>query len=101
LEGLTFVLTGVLETIDRDDTKSLVERYGGKVTGSVSKNTSYVVVGRDAGESKLAKVSSCLLLCVYCHCIASDNLVSEDNFTRYTQKQNWSVYICRFSSHVS
>jgi len=56
LEGLTFVLTGILESVDRDDTKHLIERYGGKVTGNVSRNTSYVVVGRDAGESKLAKV---------------------------------------------
>jgi len=56
LEGLTFVVTGVLETVDRDDTKSLIERYGGKMTGNVSRNTSYVVVGRDAGETKLAKV---------------------------------------------
>ena len=56
LEGLTFVVTGILESFDRDDTKNLIERYGGKVTGSVSRNTSYVVVGRDAGESKLTKV---------------------------------------------
>ena len=62
LEGLTFVVTGVLESVDRDDTKSLIERHGGKVTGNVSRNTSYVVVGRDAGETKLAKVivSQCL-----------------------------------------
>jgi len=59
LEGLTFVVTGVLESVDRDDTKNLIERYGGKVTGSVSRNTSYIVVGRDAGETKLAKV--CLM----------------------------------------
>jgi len=57
LEGLTFVVTGVLESVDRDDTKSLIERYGGKVTSNVSRNTSYIVVGRDAGESKLTKVS--------------------------------------------
>jgi len=50
-------MTGVLESVDRDDTKSLIERYGGKVTGNVSRNTSYIVVGRDAGESKLTKVS--------------------------------------------
>ena len=49
-------MTGILESVDRDDTKHLIERYGGKVTGNVSRNTSYVVVGRDAGESKLAKV---------------------------------------------
>jgi len=45
-----------MDTVDRDDMKSLIERYGGKLTGSVSRNTSYIVVGRDAGETKLAKV---------------------------------------------
>ncbi|XP_078665046.1 replication factor C subunit 1-like isoform X1 [Branchiostoma floridae x Branchiostoma belcheri] len=57
LGGLTFVLTGILESMERHEAKELVERYGGKVTGSVSRKTSYVVVGRDAGESKLNKVS--------------------------------------------
>ncbi|CAC5383730.1 RFC1 [Mytilus coruscus] len=59
LEGLTFVITGILESMERDDAKHLVEKYGGKVTTSVSKKTSYMVVGRDAGESKLAKARSC------------------------------------------
>ncbi|CAG2189162.1 RFC1 [Mytilus edulis] len=59
LEGLTFVITGILESLERDDAKQLVEKYGGKVTTSVSKKTSYMVVGRDAGESKLAKARSC------------------------------------------
>jgi len=62
LEGLTFVITGVLESIERDDAMDLIQRYGGKVTGSVSKKTSYVVVGRDAGESKLSKVRTSLTL---------------------------------------
>lgn len=57
LEGLTFVITGVLESMERSESQSLIERYGGKVTGSLSKRTSYVVVGRDAGESKMAKVN--------------------------------------------
>ncbi|XP_068736533.1 replication factor C subunit 1-like [Montipora capricornis] len=55
LEGLTFVITGVLESIERDDAVDLIQRYGGKVTGSLSKKTNYIVVGRDAGESKLTK----------------------------------------------
>ncbi|VDI56775.1 replication factor C subunit 1, partial [Mytilus galloprovincialis] len=59
LEGLTFVITGILESLERDDAKQLVEKYGGKVTTSVSKKTSYMVIGRDAGESKLAKARSC------------------------------------------
>ena len=58
LEGLTFVITGVLESIERDEAADLIQRYGGKVTQSVSKKTSYIVVGRDAGESKLSKVRS-------------------------------------------
>ncbi|XP_043919505.1 replication factor C subunit 1 [Protopterus annectens] len=58
LEGLTFVITGVLESIERDEAKSLIERYGGKVTGNISKKTSYLVMGRDAGASKSEKAAS-------------------------------------------
>jgi DNA ligase (NAD+) len=50
LNGLTFVLTGTLPTYSREDMTALIQRYGGKVTGSVSKNTSYVVVGENAGS---------------------------------------------------
>ena len=52
--GLTFVLTGTLPTMKRDEAKSLIESFGGKVSGSVSKKTNYVVAGEDAG-SKLTK----------------------------------------------
>ncbi|KFP40879.1 Replication factor C subunit 1, partial [Chlamydotis macqueenii] len=58
LEGLTFVITGVLECIERDEAKSLIERYGGKVTGNVSKKTNYLVMGRDCGQSKREKAST-------------------------------------------
>ncbi|XP_065554953.1 replication factor C subunit 1 isoform X2 [Lathamus discolor] len=58
LEGLTFVITGVLECIERDEAKSLIERYGGKVTGNVSKKTNYLVKGRDCGQSKCEKASA-------------------------------------------
>ena len=56
MDGLTFVITGILESIEREEAADLIQRYGGKVTQSVSKKTSYVVVGRDPGESKLSKV---------------------------------------------
>ena len=56
LEGLTFVITGVLESLERTEAQSIIERYGGKVTQSVSKRTSYAVIGREAGPSKVAKV---------------------------------------------
>ncbi len=52
--GKTFVLTGTLPTLSRDAAKARIEAAGGKVTGSVSKKTDYVVVGADAG-SKLEK----------------------------------------------
>ncbi|XP_029460987.1 replication factor C subunit 1 [Rhinatrema bivittatum] len=58
LEGMTFVITGVLESIERDEAKSLIERYGGKVTGNVSKKTNYLVMGRDSGQSKKEKAES-------------------------------------------
>ncbi|KAM3831623.1 replication factor C subunit 1 isoform 2-T2 [Vipera latastei] len=58
LEGMTFVITGVLESIERDEAKSLIERYGGKVTGNISKKTSYLVKGRDCGMSKCEKASA-------------------------------------------
>jgi DNA ligase (NAD+) len=54
LAGKTFVLTGTFPTLSRDQAKDLLEAAGAKVAGSVSKKTSYVVAGTDAG-SKLDK----------------------------------------------
>jgi len=54
LAGKTLVLTGTLPTLSRDEAKELIEAAGGKVSGSVSKKTSYVIAGEEAG-SKLEK----------------------------------------------
>lgn len=56
LAGLSFVFTGVLEMIGREEGQNLVKKYGGKVTGAPSSKTSYVVLGSDAGPSKLATI---------------------------------------------
>jgi replication factor C subunit 1 len=56
LAGLTFVFTGVLQRWGRTEAQELVKRHGGKVTGAPSKKTNYVVLGTDAGPSKLAKI---------------------------------------------
>ena len=57
LAGKVFVLTGTLPNLTREDAKERIEAAGGKVTGSVSKKTDYVVAGEDPG-SKLDKANS-------------------------------------------
>ncbi len=55
--GLTFVLTGTLPTLTRDEASDLIKAHGGKVTGSVSKKTNYVIVG-DSPGSKVEKAAA-------------------------------------------
>jgi DNA ligase (NAD+) len=57
LNGLTFVVTGTLPTLTRDGVKELIESNGGKVTDSISKKTSYLVLGENPG-SKAEKAKS-------------------------------------------
>jgi len=56
LAGLTFVFTGVLQKWGRTEAQELIKRHGGKVTGQPSKKTDYIVLGQDAGPSKLRKI---------------------------------------------
>lgn len=53
LAGLSFVFTGLLDTLPREEGQNLVKQYGGKIVGAPSTKTSYVVLGRDAGPKKL------------------------------------------------
>ncbi len=74
LEGLTFVLTGTLPTMTRDEASELIKKNGGKVSSSVSKKTSYVVAGEEAG-SKLTKAKE-----------LGVNIIDEDALVRMIAK---------------
>lgn len=58
LAGLCFVITGVLESLEREEANDLIEKYGGCVRAAISKKNDYLIVGDEAGESKLAKAQS-------------------------------------------
>lgn len=58
LWGKVFLITGVLESLDRDDCWKLIEQYGGKVAKSVTKTLTHVIVGTDAGLKKLEQVDT-------------------------------------------
>ena len=55
LGGLTFVVTGVLDSLERDEAKDLIAKYGGRVVGSLSKKVTHIVVGLEPGESKMER----------------------------------------------
>jgi len=57
LAGSVFVLSGVFESLEREEAGELIKKLGGKVTSSVSKNTTYLVAGEEAGASKLEKAA--------------------------------------------
>ncbi|HEY8505789.1 MAG TPA: BRCT domain-containing protein, partial [Gemmataceae bacterium] len=74
LGGKTFVVTGTLSRYSREEIESLIKRLGGKATGSVSKNTDYLIAGENAG-SKLAKAKE-----------LGVEIISEDDFDRMIGK---------------
>lgn len=71
LKGLTFVVSGVFRNFSRDGIKETIERNGGKVSGSISSKTSYVVAGADMGPAKRAKAEQ-----------LGVPVIDEDAFTR-------------------
>ena len=71
--GLTFVLTGTLPTLKRDEAKKIIESFGGKASGSVSKKTDYVLAGEEAG-SKLVKAQELGI-----------KIISEEEFLKMTE----------------
>ena len=73
--GKTFVLTGALEKYTRDEASKIIEKFGGKVSGSVSKKTSYVLAGEEAG-SKLTKAQE-----------LGVEIISEEKFEELIRKE--------------
>ena len=71
LEGLTFVVSGVFTKFSRDDLKAAIEQNGGKVVGSVSGKTSYIVAGENMGPEKLKKAEK-----------LGVKIISEDEFEK-------------------
>ncbi|XP_076625612.1 germ line transcription factor 1 [Colletes latitarsis] len=58
LAGLSFVITGVLDSLEREEADELIKKYGGRIVSQVTKKTNYVIVGDQAGPSKLSKATS-------------------------------------------
>lgn len=58
LAGVSFVITGVLDSLEREEVDELIRKYGGRTVNTVSNKVNYIIVGDEAGPSKLAKASS-------------------------------------------
>ena len=71
LQGNTFVISGVFQKVSRKELKKLIEDNGGKVTGSISAKTNYLVAGENMGPSKLAKAEK-----------VGTQIISEDDFLK-------------------
>ncbi|MFA5587631.1 MAG: helix-hairpin-helix domain-containing protein, partial [Mariniphaga sp.] len=74
LAGLNIVISGTFQKFSRDELKKLIEQNGGKNTGSISKNTSYVLAGENMGPSKLERANS-----------LGVPVISEDDFLKMIQ----------------
>ncbi|RKP19960.1 DNA replication factor C, large subunit [Rozella allomycis CSF55] len=64
MSGMTFVLTGNYCSLTREEAEDLIKRYGGRVTSAPSRKTSYLVVGSEPGQTKLAKAQALNLKCI-------------------------------------
>lgn len=92
VKDMTFVLTGQLERMERDDARDLVVKCGGRVVSAISGKVNYLVAGDEAGQAKLAKVQppvymeECTILLMY----FTYEYNSWSDFVRwYTWKPDW------------
>lgn len=77
LAGKTFVLSGILDSLERGDVEDIVSKYGGRVTSAVSGKTTHLIIGEDPGESKTKKAKSLQV-----------PLISEDDFLEMIRASN-------------
>lgn len=77
LKDKTFVITGIMESLRREEVEDLVKRYGGKVTTNVSSKTTYVILGNQAGEGKKEKIKQ-----------FKTKTLSEDDFLNMIRNSN-------------
>ena len=78
LQGLTFVVSGVFQHFSRDQIKSSIEQNGGKVTGSLSGKTSYLLAGENMGPEKLKKAEKLGI-----------PIISESDYEAMITTQSW------------
>jgi len=66
LAGISFLITGVLDSLERNEAEELIQKYGGRTVNAVSGKVNYIIVGDEAGPAKLAKVyfSHTNILCI-------------------------------------
>lgn len=57
MAGLSFLVTGILESLEREEINELVKQYGGKVMSTVGKRLNYLIVGEEAGPKKVAQAT--------------------------------------------
>lgn len=67
LAGVSFLITGVLDSLERDEAENLIQKYGGRTVNSVSSKLNYIIVGDEAGPAKLTKVCFYVWLYTYAH----------------------------------
>lgn len=65
LAGVSFLITGVLDSLERDEAENLIQKYGGRTVNSVSSKLNYIIVGDEAGPAKLTKV--CFYMVIHIH----------------------------------
>lgn len=66
LAGLSFVITGVLDSLEREEAEEIIKKYGGRILHQISKKTNYVIIGDEPGPAKVSKVILIVNILKFC-----------------------------------